>query len=79
MPIEKQFMGIDQFGNTFHSLGSHPRKGLMTRLGFKHAVKMYQDFKDGTSAHTGYVVGPHWVTLYEVIPMRKEMTKLHHG
>lgn len=66
----KQYMGIDQFGNTFHGL-KHPRKELMKRIGNKHADKMFIDSK-GKSFQTGYVIGKHWITVFEVIPMMKK-------
>jgi len=64
--VNKNYMSIDQYGQTFHDLGKHPRKELMERLGCQHISKMYLDKKDGTSIHVGYVVGRHWCTLYEV-------------
>jgi hypothetical protein len=66
------FMGIDQYGQTWH-LGEtkYPRKALLEKTGRVSADKMYVDTKDGGSAHIGYVVKergyvPLWVTLYEV-------------
>lgn len=66
------YMGIDQWGQTFHRLGPHPRKALVEMLGYKHVDKMYRDKRDGRTVHVGYVVGPHWVTLYEVRPLERE-------
>jgi hypothetical protein len=63
--MTQQYMAVDQYGTTYHGL-SHPRKDLMERIGRRHAEKMYQDRKDGTSHHVGYVVGGHWCTVYRV-------------
>ena len=60
-------MAIDQYGQTYHGL-KNPRKDLCHRLGCKSAVKMYQDKKDGTTCHAGYVIAGLWLTLYEVVP-----------
>ncbi len=69
MARDKVFMGVDQYGNTYHGL-IHPRKDLIDRTGKQHVSKMYVDNKAGESFHIGYVVGPFWVTLYEVSPVR---------
>lgn len=60
------YMGVDQFGHTYHDL-RHPRKKLSKILPGR-VSKMYQDTKDATPAHVGYVIGPLWITLYQVIP-----------
>ena len=62
----KDTMGIDQYGQVYHSLGQHPRKALLDKLCRKHAAKMYVDRKDGTVAHTGYIVAGLWIRLYAV-------------
>lgn len=67
----KSYMGIDQYGQTYHSL-TNPRKDLMKKLGMKSASKMYIDKKDGSTKHVGYIIGHNWVTLYEVSPFEKE-------
>ena len=59
-------MAIDQYGDTHHSLGQHPRKALLDKLDRKHADKMYVDKMDGTVRHTGYVISGLWLTLYNV-------------
>ncbi len=61
------YLGIDQWGNHFTIL-TRPRKELMKQIGIKHVGKMYIDLKDGKSEHIGYVVGKHWVTIYEIFP-----------
>jgi hypothetical protein len=60
-----KFMGIDQYGTTYHGL-VHPRKDLMERLGKQHADKIYRDFTSGGTFHVGYVIGGLWITLYKV-------------
>lgn len=64
------FMAIDQYGHHYDGL-KDPRKDLLNRLGKKHVEKMYRDDKDGKSYHVGYIVGGLWLSVYEVIPMRK--------
>jgi hypothetical protein len=41
--MPKNYMARDQFNNTYHDLGPHPRQALINRLGFKHVSKMYRD------------------------------------
>jgi len=67
--MPKHYMAIDQYGSTHHNL-KHPRKDLMERLNCKHASKMYRDTKNGKTFHVGYVIANHWLTVYEVQPMR---------
>ena len=67
----KNHMAIDQHGETFHNLGSYPRKELLNRLDRKKAEKMYIDQKNGRSFHVGYIIAKHWLTIYEVIRMEK--------
>lgn len=64
-------MGRDQYGQTYHSLGKHPRKELLNRLGRRHASKMYCDFKDGSTKHIGYIIAGLWITIYNVTPWEK--------
>ena len=61
-------MGRDQYGNTYHDLGKHPRKALLDRIGRSHADRMYQDTKSAGTVCTGYIIGGCWITLYEVTP-----------
>ena len=65
--MAKMFMGVDQYGETYHAL-TYPRKELMERLGRRSASKMYVDKTDGTSEHIGYVIAGRWVRIFEVIP-----------
>ena len=69
----KTYMATDQFGHTYHDLGQHPRKELMKRLGYKSATRIYRDgagAKKGESWHVGWKIGPFWLDVYEVIPVR---------
>jgi hypothetical protein len=68
---KQYYMGVDQYGNTFHGL-IHPRKDLIDKLGGSSAKKVYIDKKDGSTKHVGYIVNTHWVTLYEVTPFERE-------
>lgn len=63
--MSKHIMGIDQYGQTYHDLGPHPRKALLELFGRKRAEKIYVDTKTETK-HVGYVVAGLWVRLYEV-------------
>lgn len=65
-------MAIDQYGRTVHDLGPHPRKGLLAKLGAKHATKVYVDKRDGRSVHIGYVVQGRWFTIYWVERMERD-------
>ncbi len=69
--MKDNYMAIDQYGQTYHGLGQHPRKELIERIGSGHVSKMYLDKKDGSVVHVGYVIGQHWLTLYEVKPFER--------
>jgi len=62
------YIGVDQYGTTYHNLGNHPRKELLKRLYATKAEKMYQDKKNGDTVHTGYIIKGCWITLLEVKP-----------
>ena len=66
--MKKMFMATDQYGQTFHGL-EHPRKDLCGKLGCSHVAKMYNDRKDGSVRHSGYVIAGHWLSLFEVKPI----------
>jgi hypothetical protein len=74
----KTHMGTDQYGETYHDLGEHPRKKLMEILGYTTAEKMYIDRNSGGSRHCGWIIGPHWVTVFEVTPinLKEESAKV---
>lgn len=63
--MKKQFMGIDQYGTTYHNL-TKPRKDLLNRLDRKHCEKMYQDDLIGGFTHIGYIIAGLWITIYEL-------------
>jgi hypothetical protein len=67
----KNFIGRDQYNQTYHNLGAYPRKELLHRLGHTHADKMYVDKKDGSVVHIGYVIGGLWITLFCIKPFEK--------
>lgn len=58
-------MAVDQYGNTEHDLGNHPRKELLKRLGATRADKIYTDTASGPK-HVGYVIHGKWFRLYRV-------------
>jgi hypothetical protein len=59
-------MAIDQYGQTFHNLGAHPRKELLKRLGRSKAAPIYVDTKDGKTLKIGWIIGGLWLTIYKV-------------
>jgi hypothetical protein len=61
-----EHMAIDQYGQTYHALGKHPRKALLARLGRQKAQKMYVDTKDGKTYHIGWIIARLWLTVYKV-------------
>jgi hypothetical protein len=64
------YMGIDQYGQTYHGL-THPRRDLLERLGRQKANKMYVDTTQGDARHVGYVIAGLWITIYRVLPWKK--------
>lgn len=67
----KNYMAIDQYGSTEHSLGPYPRKELLDRYGRKRASKIYIDKTDGSSIHIGWIIAGRWFTVYEVKRMER--------
>ena len=61
----KRFIGIDQYGNYF-PIKKYPRKELLEHLGYHSANVMYMDYKDGSVKASGYVIGTHWITIYQL-------------
>lgn len=51
---------LDQYGN---HVWARSVKDLREQAGGR-VSKMYQDRRDGTSVHVGYVVGARWFTEY---------------
>lgn len=70
--IKTNYMAIDQYGETYHNLGAHPRKGLLDKLGATHASKMYRDTANNGTVHVGYIVRGLWLSLYEVKPFARK-------
>jgi len=68
--MKTMYMAIDQYGTTHHGL-THPAKDLCNKLGYSKARRMFIDDLNGSSFHVGYIVGPFWLTLYEIKPYRK--------
>jgi hypothetical protein len=52
---------LDQYGN--HWFASTIAE-LKRKIGGGRVSKMYVDKTDGTTVHTGYVVGSHWCTAF---------------
>jgi hypothetical protein len=67
----KWTMARDQYGETYHNLGAHPRMALLAYFGRKHADKMFIDKKSGPPMHVGYIIAGHWLTLYDVAPWER--------
>lgn len=63
----KKVLYIDQYGNKWWA--STVRE-LRSKIGGggSRVSRMFRDYKDGTVAHVGYVVGSHWCEGY--VPMR---------
>ena len=68
------YIAIDQYGQMVKLSNTRsPRKALLDYLGYKSAQKMYQDKKDGTTVHCGYIVGGYWYAIYKLEPVEKEV------
>lgn len=52
---------IDQYGNRWYARSVAE---LRRKIGGGRISKMYIDKKDGSTVHTGYVIGPHWCSRY---------------
>lgn len=54
---------IDQYGNRFFA---HTVKDLRKQIGMggSKVEKMYCARKDGSTIHTGYFIGNHWLSMY---------------
>ena len=69
--MKKQYMAIDQYGQTHHIGRNPPRKWLLDHLCSSHCSKMYADLASGGCVHIGYIISGLWLTLYEVTPMER--------
>lgn len=52
---------LDQYGNQFTA---DTVKELRQQIPGR-CSKMYIDRKDGSALHIGYVIGQHWLTMYQ--------------
>jgi hypothetical protein len=57
-------IAVNQYGEKVSLPGRHPRKELMALFDATRAAKIYQDKKDGSTVHVGYIVRGMWWTLY---------------
>ena len=57
---------IDQYGNKF---SAKTVKELRDQIGMggTKVSKQYTDKKDGSTVHTGYVIGQHWLTAFQPV------------
>lgn len=62
----KLFLYLDQFGNHFYA---RTVKELRAQIegGGSRVSKMYVDGKDGLPLHVGYVIGRHWLSMFEPV------------
>jgi hypothetical protein len=56
---------VDQFGDHFYA---NSIRELRTQVPGR-CTKMYVDRKDGTTVHIGYVIGQHWLTMFEPVEL----------
>lgn len=69
------YIAIDQYGHIYRLPPMEkdcPRKALCEFFGTESAKKMYVDGKDEKPYHIGYIIGNRWLTLYQLVPFRKE-------
>jgi hypothetical protein len=59
------YLGIDQDGNKF-LMDKYPLRELIKQIGRKHVSKMYRDRMNEGVKCVGYVIGQHWVEVFEV-------------
>jgi hypothetical protein len=65
-------LAIDQYRQIHKIPGKHPRKELMDLFGRRRAAKIYQDKKDGSVVHVGYIVAGHWCSLYAPVEVKEK-------
>lgn len=65
----KPTLYIDQWGSKFWA---NTVRDLRKQVGMggSKVSKMYQDKKDGTTVHVGYVVGQHWLTAFKRVEIK---------
>lgn len=62
----KRTLFIDQYGNRFWASTLSELKAQLSG----RVEKMYTDKVDGSTYHTGYVIGQHWLTAYRPAELR---------
>ena len=62
----KHLLYMDQLGNHFFARSV---KDLRQQIGGgkSRVTKMFQDRKDGPTVHVGYVIGRHWLKMFEPV------------
>ena len=60
------YIGLDQYGETYHIGNNPPRKWLLNHFCRRHAEKMYCDTTDGKVPHLGYIIAGHWIEIRAV-------------
>jgi hypothetical protein len=57
---------LDQYGYKYYaSTRAELIKKVCPYTKYPKVSKMYQDKKDGTTVHVGYIVSYHWLTAYK--------------
>lgn len=62
----KRYMAMDQYGNTYHDIGPHPRQWLLDHFCRQRAQKMY---RDPNARHVGWIIAGHWLEVFRVFPL----------
>ena len=62
----KYTLYIEQWGNRFHA---STVRHLREQIGGGRVSKLYQDKRDGSTVHVGYVIGQHWLTAYRPVEL----------
>ena len=59
---------LDQFGNHFYARTVRELRAQIAG-GRSRVFKMYADGKDGLPLHVGYVIGGHWLSMFEPVEL----------
>jgi len=65
------YIAVDQWRNIHQLYTQHPRKELLHNFGRQHALKMYCD---PHAEHIGWIIAGHWLRVYRVSALHKEVT-----
>jgi hypothetical protein len=65
----KPTLYLDQYGSRFWAKTIKELRGQIGMGGSK-VSKMYYEKKDGTTWHTGYVIGRHWLTAFKRVEIK---------